>query len=169
MYSGLGSIDFAAAARSVLLAGEHNSSKVMAHVKSSLAPIGKSMNYTIVDSKFSWDGISSLTADDIRGFEPEVESRVSGSVLDEATEWLGSLLADDALAAKEVFSHASKEGISKATLKRAKELIGVQSNRHSEGNKGKGDWFWYLPGHEESAEMPKEDDVQPTQEAPKHI
>ncbi len=153
MYSGLGSIDFAAAARSVLLAGDHNGSKLMAHVKSSLAPTGKSMSYSIGgDVGFTWDGVSTLTAEDLRSFEPEGERKDKGS-LDEATEWLESQLKDGALPAKTLFSYARKEGISKITLERAKKELNVKSRRQSKGNEGAGTWLWYLDGYEELANL----------------
>jgi AAA domain len=153
MYSGLGSIDFAAAARSVLLAGEHNGNKVMAHVKSSLAPTGKSMSYSIGgESGFTWDGVSTLTAEDIRAFEPEVESKDDKGSLEEATEWLESQLLEGAIAASTLQGYAAKEGISRASLRRAKKELAVKSRRQSKGNEGGGTWLWYLDGHEHLAD-----------------
>jgi archaellum biogenesis ATPase FlaH len=150
MYSGLGSIDFAAAARSVLLAGEHDGSKVMAHVKSSLTPTGESMSYSIGgEVGFTWDGVSTLTAEDIRSFEPEAESNDTGSSLEEAKEWLQSQLVEGALPSKALISYARAEGISKATLERAKKKLEVRSYRQSKGNEGEGTWLWYLEGHKE--------------------
>jgi archaellum biogenesis ATPase FlaH len=162
MYSGLGSIDFAAAARSVLLAGEHDGSKVMAHVKSSLAPTGKSMSYSIGgESGFTWDGVSTLTAEDIRAFEPEVESKDASGSLDEAKDWLQSQLVEGALPSKTLISYARNEGISKATLERAKKELSVKSRRQSKGNEGAGTWLWYLEGYEQLAtpSNSKADDV----------
>ena len=61
----------------------------MAHVKSSLAPTGKSMSYSIGgDSSFTWDGVSTLTAEDLRSFEPEGETTKDKGALDEAMDWL---------------------------------------------------------------------------------
>jgi hypothetical protein len=155
MYAGMGSIDFAAAARSVLMAGEHDGKKLMAHVKSSLAPTGKSMNYSIGgDDGFTWGGVSSLTAEDLRTFEPDVEKKDSGDSLDEATEWLKSQLSDGELPAESLIKYAKAEGISEGTLKRAKQKLEVKSRRETTGNKGVGRWLWYLKGHEKSAAVP---------------
>jgi archaellum biogenesis ATPase FlaH len=152
LYSGLGSIDFAAAARSVLLAGEHDGSKVMAHVKSSLTPAGKSMSYSVGgEVGFTWDGVSTLTAEDIRCFEPVAERNDTGSSLEEAKEWLQSQLVEGALPSKALISYARAEGISKATLERAKKKLEVRSYRQSKGNEGEGTWLWYLEGHKEPA------------------
>jgi hypothetical protein len=145
MYSGLGSIDFAAAARSVLLAGEYDGKKLMAHVKSSLAPTGKSMNYSIGgDNGFTWDGVSSLTAEDLRAFEPEVVKEGSGGSLEEASEWLRSQLVEGALPAKSLLKYAKSEGISERSLRRAKQKLNVQSRRENRNNKGNGEWLWFL-------------------------
>jgi hypothetical protein len=152
LYSGLGSIDFAAAARSLLLAGEHDGSKVMAHVKSSLTPAGKSMSYSIGgEVGFTWEGVSTLTAEDIRSFEPEAESNEARGSLEEATEWLNSQLLEGALPSGTLLGDARREGVSKATLERAKKKLGVKSYRQSNGNGGAGAWLWYLEGHKEPA------------------
>jgi putative DNA primase/helicase len=58
VYRGLGSIDFSAAVRSVLMAGKNperpadTSSHVMAHAKSNLAPIGESLTYETREGRF---------------------------------------------------------------------------------------------------------------------
>lgn len=161
MYSGLGSIDFAAAARSVLLAGEHDGYKVMAHVKSSLAPTGKSMSYSIGgEAGFTWNGVSPLTAEDIRAFEPEPKNTDDKGSLDEAKDWLQSQLVEGALPSKALISYARAEGISKATLERAKRELDVRSRRQSKGNEGAGTWLWYLDGHEQLAAPSTSDDAE---------
>ena len=71
------------------------------------------------------------------------------SALQEACEWLESQLQDGPLPAKALFSYASKEGISKITLKRAKEKLQVLSRRMTTDNKGTGNWSWYLKPVEE--------------------
>jgi AAA domain len=154
MYSGLGSIDFAAAARSVLLAGEHNGQKLLAHVKSSLAPTGKSMSYSIGgESGFTWGGASDVTADELRLYEPETpNSEDEQSSIDEALEFLESQLTEGAMPGKDMFKQARQSGISQATLKRAKKELGVRSRRSSKGNEGDGTWLWYLEGYEHLAD-----------------
>ena len=153
MYSGLGSIDFAAATRSVLLAGEHNGQKLLAHVKSSLAPTGRSMRYSIGgDLGFTWDGASDVTADELRLYEPDSpNSEDEQSTLDEALEFLESQLTEGAMSAKDVIKQARQSGISQATLRRAKKESDVKSRRASKGNGGDGTWLWYLEGYEHLA------------------
>ncbi len=66
MYRGLGSIDFTAAARSVLLVGqdpENPEKRALIQIKSSLAPMGAALGFEILDGEFWWTGLSSLTAE----------------------------------------------------------------------------------------------------------
>ena len=63
VYRGIGSIDLTAAARSVLLVGEHpEKGRGFVHIKSNLAPKGLAIGFTLEGGKFEWTGISFLTA-----------------------------------------------------------------------------------------------------------
>ena len=68
-YRGLGSIDFQAAARSVLIVGrlkDEPETRVMCHVKSSLAPEGKSVAFRLdKETGFQWIGEYDISADDL--------------------------------------------------------------------------------------------------------
>jgi len=68
-YRGLGSIDFQAAARSVLIVGrlrEQPEVRVEAHAKSSLAPEGQSIAFELnPESGFRWLGHYNISADDL--------------------------------------------------------------------------------------------------------
>lgn len=145
VYAGLGSIDFAAAARSMLLVAEHPEAphmRVMAHVKSSLAPAGKSISYEIKDGALLWAGPTEHTAEDLlatKGFDNERGSS------DEASEFLKELLAEGAQPAQDVLKAARDIGIAKRTLERAKKDLEVTSHRASAGNEGAGKWLWSLP------------------------
>src|SRR5690606_40280420 len=64
---GLGSIDFSAAARSVLRIGEDPSSpgsRVLVHVKNSVGPVGSSLEFEIEDG-LVWLGRSELSSRDL--------------------------------------------------------------------------------------------------------
>ena len=74
IYSGLGSIDFAAAARSILLAGEYQGERMIAHVKNSLAPEGKSIRYKIDAGGLYWLGMSDVKAEDMTPSSSELGS-----------------------------------------------------------------------------------------------
>ena len=68
-YRGLGSIDFQAAARSVLIVGrvkEEPDVRVVCHVKSSLAPAGKPIAFRLdKDNGFEWIGEYDISVDDL--------------------------------------------------------------------------------------------------------
>lgn len=142
LYAGLGSIDFTAAARSVLQVGEHEGERLLAQVKSSLAPQGKSIRYEVEDGAVNWLGVSDVSAEELRAPPQRVEGR---GTVERATAFLQNFLADGPQSANATFRTAEQEGISNRTLKRAKEQLGVQSLRTSAGNEGEGQWVWLLP------------------------
>jgi len=128
IYRGLGSIDLAAAPRSILLVGQEpggTGRRVLAHVKSSLAPAGKSLAFEIRDGRLEWAGATDLTATDL--LIPEKPEREE-SALDEAVRWLTELLAPGPMDAKQVKKLAREAGLigkSDILLRRAKQELGV--------------------------------------------
>jgi len=145
IYRGIGSIDFTAACRSVLLAGcdaEDQASRALVHIKSNLAPAGPSVGYELRDGGFYWTGESSLTAAQILA----ADNGAVGSELDEAATFLRDELADGPVPGKDVYRAAESIGISKRTLERAKSQISVITRRMGEkGKRGGGGWTWNLP------------------------
>ncbi len=116
--------------------------RVMAHVKSSLAPAGKSISYEIKDGAILWAGPTEHTAEDLlvtKGFDSERGSS------DEASEFLKDFLAEGAQPAQDVLKAAREIGIAKRTLERVKKDLEVTSHRASAGNEGAGKWLWSLP------------------------
>jgi hypothetical protein len=80
-YRGLGSIDFRATARSVLLVGRLKSDsavRVVAHDKSSLAPEGKSIAFSL-DAKngFQWIGYCDVTVNDVLSSTGSVQTKTA--------------------------------------------------------------------------------------------
>src|SRR5437764_8234566 len=66
--AGIGSIDFVAAARSVLLVGadpDEPNKRAVVQIKNNLAPHGEAIGYTLEDGQFYWTGASTLTANRI--------------------------------------------------------------------------------------------------------
>jgi hypothetical protein len=145
IYRGLGSIDFAAAARSILLAAQdpqHPHQRVLAHAKSSLAKTGPSLTYEIREGQFLWAGQSELTADALIQPYPVEEER---SATEEAQDFLRDFLVDGAKPAKEVIKEARKAGISERTLDRAKKGLVKARRANAIGeSQGSGQWAWYL-------------------------
>lgn len=144
IYRGLGSIDFVAATRSVLLAGEDPDmpqERAFVHIKSNLAPKGKPVGFEISDGNFYWLEHTELTEQRILG-TTEGES----SPLADAKELIQAALFNGATPATEVFAEARAKGLSVATLNRAKKEVGVVTYRDGEsGKKGGGQWLWKMP------------------------
>lgn len=154
---GLGSIDFAAAARSILLVGEDpqdTSRRILAHVKSSLAMKGCSLSFEIRQDEsgqgnFYWRGKSDITADALLASPKKGRGK---SKLDEAKEFLYKVLADGSKPKKEISEEAKTLGISERSLQRAKDDLPIISDRNTEGNKGKGHWDWRLQAEQDNQE-----------------
>lgn len=146
IYRGLGSIDFTAACRSVLLAGsdpENPAVLAIVHIKSNLAKKGPSQGYELRDDNFYWTGESTLTSGQILAGD---DNSSNVSEIDEAITFLKDELADGPVSAKTVYNDAEGVGISKRTLNRAKAQLGIITRHLGEkGKRGGGDWIWELP------------------------
>ena len=147
IYKGLGSIDFAAAARSILLVGQSPDDptlRVMAHVKSSLAPLGPSMAYQLRDGDFLWAGVSEITADALLAPQSSEETK---SAIAESRDYLKEALRFGPVASTDLIKECKEIGISEKTLRRAKEDLGVVAYRSGDPNAGRGagQWLWKLP------------------------
>ena len=136
-YRGLGSIDFQAAARSVLIVGrikDEPEIRVVCHVKSSLAPEGKSIAFRLdKDTGFEWIGEYDISADDLLSGENR------GQKICSAKEFLKEVLASGSVAQTKVAEEAESRGIKKKTLWNAKKELEIESVKI--GNQ----WFWMLP------------------------
>lgn len=136
-YRGLGSIDFQAAARSVLIVGrikDEPEIRVVCHVKSSLAPEGKSIAFRLdKDTGFEWIGEYDISADDLLSGDNR------GQKIHEAKEFLKEILVSGSVAQTKVAEEAESPGIKKKTLWNAKKELEIESVKI--GNQ----WFWMLP------------------------
>lgn len=136
-YRGLGSIDFQAAARSVLIVGrikEEPEKRVVCHTKSSLAPEGKSIAFRLdKDNGFEWIGEYDISADELLNGDGK------GQKSRKAKEFLLEILADGGMSQKKILEEAAKRGIKGKTLRNAKSELEVDSVKR--GNQ----WYWMLP------------------------
>lgn len=144
--AGIGSIDFAAAARSVLLVGQDpddHSKRALVQTKNNLAPIGEGIGYALEGGRFCWTGATTLTAGRILSLPSNEEERGARS---EAVEFLRSALADGSRPSKEIESEAHNAGFSGSTLRRAKNILGVRAIKEG-GHFGDGrqKWLWAMP------------------------
>ena len=136
-YRGLGSIDFQAAARSVLIVGrvkDEPEIRVVCHVKSSLAPEGKSIAFRLDNENgFEWIGEYDISAEDLLNGDSR------GQKIHAAKEFLKEILASGSMAQTKVAEEAESRGIKKKTLWNAKKELEIDSVKI--GNQ----WFWMLP------------------------
>ena len=136
-YRGLGSIDFAAAARSVLIVArdrDNPKNRVVVQVKSSLAPEGKPIAFEL-DPVHGFLFIGEYEVDPnelLAGTSGKKKAKV-------AEELLISALMQGEESQQKILERAKELGISKRTLDHAKKSLGVQSKKKQDG------WYWYLP------------------------
>ena len=134
-YRGLGSIDFQAAARSVLIVGRVKNEpeiRVVCHVKSSLAPEGKSIAFRLdKDTGFGWIGEYDISADDL------LSGNCRGQKIKEAKEFLLEILADGAVEQNVIIKESESRGIKGKTLWNAKKALGIQSIKRTINQHGK--------------------------------
>ena len=124
-YRGLGSIDFRAAARSVLLVGrlrKEPNVRVMVHDKSSLAPEGKTVAFNLGNEEL------------LSGFSHDTKTALAENLIRD-------LLADGKeVTAEKIFKTAADKNISRRTVNEAKKNISGITTRKV----GKG-WAWSIP------------------------
>ena len=140
-YRGLGSIDFRAAARSVLLIGRvkrEPNVRVIVHDKSSLAPESKPIAFCLdPETGFSWIGEYDITAD-------ELLSGAGGNTAtktEQAERLILDLLADGKeLASEDIVKAAAEAGISERTVQNAKRNMGGVLGARRVG----GQWYNFI-------------------------
>ena len=136
-YRGLGSIDFQATARSVLIVGrlkDNPQIRVMVQDKSSLAPEGEPIAFELdKENGFRWLGHYDISADDLLcGIPREKKS-------EQAENLILEYLSQGKYPQKELVKKAQAIGISKRVLDEAKKELNVRSLK--EGSQ----WYWELP------------------------
>lgn len=141
-YRGLGSIDFRAAARSVLVVGrlrDNPTVRIAAHDKSSLAPEGRSIAFRLdSETGFQWLGFCDTTTDELLSGRGSVLSKTA-----QAEELLRESLSSGPISSMHLEQRASELGISERTLRIAKQNLGVFSCKMGKG------WYSKLPEQKE--------------------
>ena len=128
-HRGMGSIDFFAVARSVLLVGRiegESDLRAVVQIINNLAAFGHSKAFHLTETGFEWIGDYEITADEVLGgIAPKVNklelAKTSASVQ-----------------SSEIFDMAEDLNISKRTLENAKKELGIKARRI--GNS----WYWDL-------------------------
>ena len=140
IYRSLGSIDLAAAARSMLLVAadpDDESRRLVAHAKSNLEQAGETLAYRLSEGIFLWDGTSELDAEQLArppAAAPAERPR------DAAGEWLEAILADGPMSVGTLKEQALAAGMSWRTVERAKTALGIRARKAGFS----GGWEWIL-------------------------
>ena len=144
---GQGSAEISEALRTEFLAGtspDAPSQPILLQVKSNLGSLAPPMAYKIDDvGKFSWTGHSTLTQEELLATRPTGAGRPERRF---AGEWLRRYLQDRSETQGKIESDAARDGVSIATLRRAKLDLGVRSAKHGTN----GLWYWAFPPREKS-------------------
>lgn len=138
----VGSVDIIAAARSALLIGrtdkDRPDERILAQVKSNLAPTGNAIVFSVSDGKVEWLEETAKTADEVLGNVFAAVGRPD-TQMQQAKDILSQLLADGPKAQREIIDRMLLAGVSESTAKKAKALLAIQSVKQG------AQWFWSLP------------------------
>ena len=149
LYRSLGSIDFIAAARSVLYVEqyeENSNVKVVKHIKSSLAPPGNDLFFSFDNTYgIKWEKINSLSTVN-KSVNRETEFMETLTKQEFLAKSLKTQLACGPVKATDILQIYRSMGISEKTLQITKKIIGIQSVRMN------GAWYWSFPGCNNSSD-----------------
>ena len=136
-YRGMGSIDFFAVARSVLLVGRvkgQENWRAMIQIKNNLAERGHAQSFVLTDGVFTWKGDYDITEDELAGgFAPKTSKQ------EEAKDLLVSLSCTTKEAAvSQIQEKARDRGISWRTMEMVKKELQIKSKKVNNA------WYWIL-------------------------
>lgn len=141
LYRASGSIAFTAAARAVWLFGKNPddpAARLMLPGKMNLAAEQMGIAYTLASERdvavVRWGEVVSVSADVM--LEPEGAERRAERL--EVTEWLRERLSTGAILQREIKRDTAKEGFSWATVRRAKDALGIITEKR--GYQGPSQW-----------------------------
>lgn len=136
-YRGMGSIDFFAVARSVLLVGRVEGEpniRAVVQIKNNLAAFGHPKAFALSEEGFQWIGDYEITVDEVLGgIAPKANKmELAKQMLRELAETQSAVLSN------EIFDRADELGISKRTLENAKKELGIRARKINNA------WYWEL-------------------------
>ena len=142
LYRGLGSIDIAAIARSVLMISRDETRpniRYMYPIKSSLAPEGPAVAFSFrTNGGLEWQGQYELNTAEL------VDSlTVKTSKREKARAKMVQMLGSGDKAAKEVYAALADIGVGSRTVEKAKKELQIRTYRTG------GCWYWGLPNKSE--------------------
>lgn len=136
-YRGIGSIDFFAVARSVLLVGRVEGEaniRAVVQIKNNLAAFGHSKAFELSEDGFHWLGDYEITANEmLGGIAPKANK------LEQAKRLLREIAeTNNAMQSNEIFNLVEEQGLSRRTLENAKKELGIKARRINNS------WYWEL-------------------------
>ena len=134
-YRGMGSIDFFAVARSVLLVGRvegQPNTRAVVQIKNNLAAFGHPKAFRLSENGFEWQGDYEITADEVLGgIAPKANK------LEQAKHLLLELAVESkVISSAAIIELAKDHGISKRTLESAKKELNIPAKRINNI------WYW---------------------------
>jgi putative DNA primase/helicase len=152
----IGSIAFVATARAAFMVtcdAEDEMRRLFLPVKNNLALLGKGLAFRleqrlvadgIVGSSVAWETETvTVTAD--QALQAADDRGGSVGVGADAEEFLREAIGGGAVAVNDLKADAKEAGLSWATIRRAKDRLGVVAKRESHGRDGGGRWTWAMP------------------------
>jgi hypothetical protein len=151
IYRSMGSVAFAATARSALavLPDPHDpDARVLVSLKNNLTANAAGMRYRIVAADdgplpiIRWDATPvRMSAEELMVAAARSATSAGGTL--EASEWLTEMLRNGPRSAAEIKSLAAADGIKERALLRAKQRLGITTHRRGVGLAGT--WIWQWP------------------------
>lgn len=160
LYKGMGSIDFTAAARSVLVCAERKELEesstpvdgrpaqlirrkfAVAQVKNNISARGPAVEFELQRDAFLWVGTADVTADQL--LAPSMGTAASGTsaslTVQEAKTFLLTVLNGGTVDVATVKKQARQAGIDTGALHSAKAELRIETRADEAG------WSWFLPG-----------------------
>lgn len=135
-YRGIGSIDFFAIARSVLLVArvpDDSTIRAVAQIKSNLALEGDTMAFRLAENGFTWIGEYDISTDELLAGYSNSDKHKS------AEDFLKKILNNgQTVPASSIFSQAKAIGVSKRTIENVKQELGIKSIKDGAS------WLWKM-------------------------
>lgn len=135
-YRGIGSIDFFAIARSVLLVArvpDDSTIRAVAQIKSNLALEGDTMAFRLAENGFTWIGEYDISTDELLAGYSNSDKHKS------AEDFLNKILSNgQTVPASSIFSQAKAIGVSKRTIENVKQELGIKSIKDGAS------WLWKM-------------------------
>ncbi len=144
IYRAMDSLAFAAASRSVwFLTADpaDRTRRIFSAAKANLAQEAPALAFRIADNRIIWESQSlPMTVDEALAKAPDPNAAMDRK---QAVAWLTEILGQAPLPMAEVVDQGRKLGFTYATLRRAKDDLGVLTKRNGFGELG--GWLWELP------------------------